>query len=187
MNISDSFSNQESAIVDEVMEITTPFKQVQLDWTSADGMQTGTVSLNNRMKKLQNTLDAEQQELISQWEEWVESENEINELVDEFAMLTNEDGDADGNVHWDLNDLLAADYNEMVQEIEAERAYLKQMIDEATEASLKAMEEGEKVHIFLFQFHCVLLADQSFFLFQKSNIQQQKAEQQFMALLREID
>ena len=101
------------------------------------------------MKKLQKTLDTESEVLIRQWDEWVEAERELDELVNEFAMLSNEDGVADGTVHWDVDELRLVDDEEILREIEKERVAIQEMIDEAAEASLRAMEEGEKVCILL--------------------------------------
>ena len=116
--------------------MTAPFKDEKLDWTSADGKHTGTVTLGNRMRKLQKTVDAEEIELNRQWEEWVESEAELDRLTAEFAAMPT-----------DADHMFSADQREMEEEIKAEIAHVKKLMDEAARSSLNSAKECEKVRL----------------------------------------
>jgi len=137
----EQYDKKEQEVVNLAGQITAPFKTEELGWTSTDGKQSGTVVLSNRMKKLQKTVDVEEKELIRQWDEWVDSEAELDQLAAEVAAPA-----VAGNVHTYL--ALSADEREMMDEIKAEVDRFQKMMKEAAEASLKAMKESEKVCVF---------------------------------------
>lgn len=95
------------------------------------------------MKKLQKTVDAEERELIRQWEEWLEVEAEIDSLAAEF-IAQNMPVQVAGETNQPGN-LLTADQVEMMEEIEAEKARFTQLMEQAAKASIKEMKDSEKV------------------------------------------
>ena len=126
----EGYTRKEQQVINNAKELLAPFKDEQLEWISSDGKQTGTVSLHKCVKKLQKTLDAEQEELIRQWDEWVTVEAELDQIATEVAMT------ASG---------LPAIDAELEAEVEAEKKRFRQLMDEATKAAEKAMKQAEKV------------------------------------------
>ncbi|KAL6714976.1 hypothetical protein ACLMJK_007236 [Lecanora helva] len=142
INISGRFGERETAIFDEMMQVTSPFKDTELDWSSADG-HTGTVTINNRMKKLEKIIDTEETALAHQWQEWNDVEDEIEQLIDQFSRLSGHD--LTETDYYNSVDVFGRMVEEAEAEIEKDKACIAKMIDDAKEDSKKAMEENEKV------------------------------------------
>lgn len=139
MNINDQYGKEEQALVESLKDLQVPFKNEEIEFRSEDGRQTGVVVLSHRMSKVHKTVDAEEKELTRQYAEWLEVEAEIDSLAAEIAVTPNPVG---------INppgDILSADQAEMMEEIEAEKANFKKLMEQAAKASIREMKDGEKV------------------------------------------
>jgi len=139
MKIDDQCAKEEQALAESSKILHVPFKNEEIEFRSEDGKQTGVVVLSHRIKKVQKTIDAEEKELTRQYEEWLEVEAEIDSLAAEYTMPPNQMGT---NL---TGDILSADQVEMMEEIEAEKASFRKLMEQAAKASIKEMKGGEKV------------------------------------------
>ncbi len=140
MDVNDQYSKEERALAESSKILHIPFKTEEIEFRSEDGKQTGVVALSYRMKKVQKTVDAEEKELIRQYDEWLEVEAEIDSLAAEYTVTPNHIGTIPPG------DILFEEQAEMMEEIEAEKARFEKLMEQAAEASIKEMEDGEKVY-----------------------------------------
>lgn len=139
VGINDQYAKEEQALAESSRILHTPFKNEEIEFRSEDGKQTGVIVLSHRMKKVQKTVDAEEKELTRQYEEWLEFEAEIDSLVAEDTVAPDQTGIIDAG------DILLASQAEMMEEIEAEKANFRKLMEQASKASIQEMKDGEKV------------------------------------------
>lgn len=139
MAIDHEYVTEEQELIEQFEKINIPFKDEEVEFSSADGKQTGVVTLSHRMKKVKKVIDAEEAELHRQYNEWLAVEAEIDRLAAEYAAPPTQTGtDVPA-------DIVGADYAEMMQEIEAEKANFEKLMEQGAQASIREMQEGEAV------------------------------------------
>lgn len=143
------FNQEEQALINYRKNLSVPFKDGKLEWSSFDSKQSGTTVLSTRMKKFQKIIDVEEKELARHFEEWVEVQAEIDSVAAEVAAPDELERMAadnpDNGAIADTGDYLSADQVEMMEEIKAEKARFGELMEQAAKASMREMKASEKV------------------------------------------
>ena len=168
---------KEQDLFKETQAMTQPLKDEELEWTSADGNRTGTTILGVRMNKLQKAVDAHEQELARQLDEWNKCQAELRDMVLQYfgpeGLKQMEEG------IFEVGNALSEEFMEFKEEIDAEKKRFATMIKEARNASVKQMKQSEEVSDSI---------DYAFFhtdhiRIQKLYLRQKKIEEDFLAML----
>lgn len=161
----------------DAQALAQPLKDEELEWISADGNRTGTTTLGSRMKRLQKTVDTQEQELAYQLDDWNNCQTELREMVLQYfgpeGLKQMEEG------MFEVGNALSEEFMEFKEEIDAEKKRFAAMIKEARNASVKQMKQSEEVsdsinYAFLQTDHIRA---------QKLYLRQKKIEEDFLAML----
>ena len=161
----------------DAQALTQPLKDEELEWISADGNRTGTTTLGSRMKRLQKTVETQEEELARQLDEWNKCQAELREMVLQYFGLQGLKQMEEGM--FEVGNALSEEFMEFKEEIDAEKQRFAAMIKEARNASVKQMKQSEEVSD---------STDYAFFhtdhiRVQKLYLRQKKIEEDFLAML----
>ncbi|MCJ1454982.1 hypothetical protein MMC28_005335 [Mycoblastus sanguinarius] len=157
----DHFHHLEQDAIEVTEALQYPLQDQTLEWISKDGKQSGETVLGRRMKTFQKTVEAEEEALQRQLDEWVKVQDEIRRVALEVVGPEGLERMMAGNL--DTTTFTSVEQREMTEEIEVEKKRFKEQIEQAGKVSMKAMKDNEK----------------------QLKLKQREVEESFMAMLRD--
>ena len=139
----DHFHHLEQDAIEVTEALQYPLQDQTLEWISKDGKQSGETVLGRRMKTFQKTVEAEEEALQRQLDEWVKVQDEIRRVALEVVGPEGLERMMAGNL--DTTTFTSVEQREMTEEIEVEKKRFKEQIEQAGKVSMKAMKDNEKV------------------------------------------